>query len=446
MPGNKRITAFAMLVIAAAIMILVPKSDGKITTKKNEPAAVSTAASTTTTSPQEVLQSDTAQTSTVTTKNKDTSTTSTATATVSSTAVSTVTTVTTVTTAPVTSTKKPVTTTTTATVPKKTETTTKKVENNKPSTGNTPVSKHGQLSVKGANIVDKNGQVFQLRGMSTHGVGWFPDAVTKENFRVLRDDWGCNAVRLAMYIEESWGGGESCYLADKDRNYKIVTDGIDYAIDLGIYVIVDWHVLNPGDPSTHTKDAKEFFAKIAKEYGDSPNIIFELCNEPNGGVNWSGTIKPYCEEVTKEIRKYDSDAIIVCGTATWSQDIHDVVGNTLSDKNTVYALHFYANTHTDWLRERLQNCVSSGLPVLVTEFGTCDASGNGGFNTAESTNWLRLLDELSIGYFNWSLCNKDETASALKTSASLSSLKAGESQLSESGKFIRNYLRKRAGL
>ena len=38
----------------------------------------------------------------------------------------------------------------------------------------TPVAVHGQLCVKGTNIIDKNGDVFQLKGMSTHGLQWYP--------------------------------------------------------------------------------------------------------------------------------------------------------------------------------------------------------------------------------------------------------------------------------
>jgi len=356
---------------------------------------------------------------------------------------------TTTTTKPTTTTKKTTTTKVTTTTKKTTTTTTKKPVTNIPTVNapdGTPVKKHGQLSVKGANIVDQNGEVFQLIGVSTHGVGWFPDAVTKNNFRVLRDDWGCNAVRLAMYIEESWGGSESCYLQDRQRNLNLVKNGIDYCIELGLYVIVDWHVLNPGDPTTHTAESKEFFEIIAKEYGDCPNIIYELCNEPNGGVGWSDKIKPYCESVLSTIRKHDSNNIVVCGTPTWSQDIHNVIGKTINDKNVVYALHFYANTHTDWLRSRLKDCYNKGLPVLVTEFGTCDASGNGGFNASETKKWLQTLDSINVGFFNWSLCNKGETASIMTPGSSLANLKAGTSQLTESGKLIREEIRKRAGL
>ncbi len=350
-----------------------------------------------------------------------------------------------------TTTQKPQTTTTTTTTTKKpvtTTTTTKKpdtpVVNNAPK--GSPVATHGQLSVSGANIIDQNGNKFQLLGISTHGLGWFPDSVSKNAFRVFRDDWGCNAMRLAMYIEESWGGSESLYLAQPSKNYDLVTKGIDYCVDLGMYVVVDWHVLNPGDPTTHTKEAKEFFAGIAKEYGDCPNIIYEICNEPNGNVSWSGKVKPYAEEVIKEIRKYDSDAIIICGTPTWSQDIDKAQSDRLSDKNTVYALHFYANTHTDWLRNRLTSCYNAGLPVIVSEFGTCDASGNSGFNESQTKTWINLLNKYNIGLFNWSFCNKPETASILKSDVNFSQFKAGESQLTESGKLIRKLFRERAGL
>ena len=440
---KRKICAVAMLMTAIAVLFLMPSGDEAIDVHKetqSEQGAATVLSDKTQESGETVLDSEkpadttTTKTTPVESETKKTSATTEKTAQ-------------TVTTTIITQTKKPE-TTTKNTEEKKTITTTK-TQNKKPQTapqGTTPVENHGQLSVKGSKIVDKNGEVFQLRGLSTHGVGWFPDAVSKNNFKVLRDDWGCNAIRLAMYIEESWGGSEQCYLADKERNMQLVKNGIDYATELGLYVIVDWHVLNPGNPSTHTEDAKEFFAQIAKEYNDYPNIIYEVCNEPNGGVDWSGTIKPYCEAVIKEIRKYDSDAIVVCGTATWSQDIHDVVGKTISDKNVVYALHFYANTHTDWLRDRLKSCVSSGVPILVTEFGTCDASGNSGFNAEQTKIWLETLDDLQIGFFNWSLCNKAETASVMKSDESLGELRAGTAQLTESGKLIREELRKRAGI
>lgn len=306
---------------------------------------------------------------------------------------------------------------------------------------NTPVSVHGRLSVKGNHIVDKNGNAFKIKGMSTHGIMWenFGDVLSYNSLKVLRDDWKCNTIRIAMYTQE-WGGYTTGTEFAKQAKAK-VTAGVENAKKLGMYAVIDWHILSDNDPRMHQSEAVKFFAEMAKKYKGYNNVIYEICNEPNGGVTWNGGIKSYCQAVVRTIRKYDKNAIIVCGTGTWSQDIDQVLGNRLNDKNCVYTLHFYANTHGDWLRDRLKMCYNKGLPVLVTEFGTCDASGNGGYNKYQSQQWLSLLDKLKVGYVNWSLADKNETASAFRSGTNLSSIKKGTSQLTESGKFIRNWLR-----
>ena len=317
-------------------------------------------------------------------------------------------------------------------------------------TGVDYVSIHGRLKVSGNKIVDKNGKEFQLRGMSTHGIMWetYGDVLSYDSLKVLRDDWKCNVIRIAMYTEE-WGGYTTGSTYATQAKAKIST-GVENAKKLGMYVIIDWHILNDGNPNTHKTEAKAFFKEMVNKYNSYDNVLYEICNEPNGGVKWTGSngIKSYCTDVVSTIRsaekaKTGKNSIIICGTGTWSQDIHDVVGNALSDKNCVYALHFYANTHTQWLRDRVKNC-SSKIPILVSEFGTCDASGNGGFNKSETVKWLDTLDSLKIGYINWSLADKSETASAFKSGTTLKKIPSGESKLTDSGKLIRSEYRKRA--
>lgn len=159
--------------------------------------------------------------------------------------------------------------------------------------GTTPVSQHGQLSVKNGQLADKNGKGYQLRGMSTHGLTWFPEFVNESAFRTLRDDWNTNVVRLAMYVDE-WGNGQ-CYMGNKSGSLELLEQGVDICIKLDMYVIIDWHVLNPGDPSKYTDEAISFFETVSKRYAKYPNVIYEICNEPNGGVSWSDNIKPYAE-------------------------------------------------------------------------------------------------------------------------------------------------------
>ena len=304
--------------------------------------------------------------------------------------------------------------------------------------GTTPVSQHGQLSVKNGQLVDKNGKGYQLRGMSTHGLTWFPEFVNESAFKTLRDDWNTNVVRLAMYVDE-WGNGQ-CYMGNKSGSLELLEKGVDICIKLDMYVIIDWHVLNPGDPSKYTNEAKSFFETVSKRYAKYPNVIYEICNEPNGGASWSGNIKPYAEKIIPVIRKNAPNSVIIVGTPTWSQEIDKPLSDPLNYKNVMYAFHFYAATHAG-LRSNVENCVAQGLPVFVSEFGTCDASGGGANDFNETQKWLSYFDKQGISYCNWSICNKDETCSVLRPGTSANG-NWSESDLTENGKWMRNWFRK----
>lgn len=299
------------------------------------------------------------------------------------------------------------------------------------------VKEHGKLSVQGTQLVDKNGNNFQLKGMSTHGLSWFPAFVNKDAFKTLRDDWNTNVIRLAMYTAESGG---YCSGGSPSELKALVDKGVQAASELGMYVIIDWHILSDGNPRTNKAEAIKFFDEMSLKYKNYDNVIYEICNEPNGGASWDGDIKPYAEEVIAVIRKNAPDSVVIVGTPTWSQDIDKAAANPLKEKNVLYALHFYAATHTDWLRQRLTDCYNKGLPVFVSEFGTCDASGNGSNDFGQTKQWLELLDKYGISYVNWNLANKNETSSAFKESAPADGSWSAN-DLSEGGAWIRKWFR-----
>ena len=296
----------------------------------------------------------------------------------------------------------------------------------------TPYEIHGAISVDGTNIGDKNGEVFQLCGVSTHGIGWFPQYVNKDAFQSVRDDWGANLVRIAMYTAE---GAGYCTGGNRDQLKSLVKDGVDYATELGMYAIVDWHILHDLDPNVYKSDAIAFFDEMSKEYKDYDNIIYEICNEPNGGTTWS-QVKSYALEVIPVIRANDPNAIIIVGTPTWSQDVDIAAGDPITDyDNIMYALHFYADTHRDSLRSKMETAINAGLAVFVTEFSICGASGDGYNNIDEANKWIELLDKHNIGFAAWNLANKAESSSLLKSGCSKT---AGWTydELSESGQWL----------
>ncbi len=296
----------------------------------------------------------------------------------------------------------------------------------------TPVSKHGALKVNGIHITDENGDIFQLRGVSTHGIQWYSQYATEATFKTLRDDWQVNAIRLALYADT-----ESQYPENQDSYTNILEEAIAATTNLGLYVIVDWHILADGDPLMHQEDASCFFDYFATKYQNYPNLIFEICNEPNGGkVSWDDSIKPYADTILKVIRKNAPQHLVIVGTPKWCQSPLSVVRNRLEDPQVVYAFHFYANSHKDPLRETFENALTKyEIPLFVSEFGTCDASGTGDINIEQSNIWLDLLDQYQIGWMNWSLCDKDESSALLVTSAPSSNW--SDEQLTENGHFIK---------
>ena len=209
----------------------------------------------------------------------------------------------------------------------------------------------GRLHVKGTKLVDKKGHEVQLRGVSTHGLSWYPQYVNDKCFAQLHDKWGANVVRLAMYTEE-YNGYCSGDAKNRSDLKKLIKKGVRLAKKHKMYVIVDWHILSDGNPNSHKKEAKAFFREMSREFKGYNNVIYEICNEPNNGTSWK-EIKSYAKSVISTIRENDKKAVIVVGTPTWSQDVDQAAADPIKGENLMYALHFYAATHKADLRNKM---------------------------------------------------------------------------------------------
>ena len=317
----------------------------------------------------------------------------------------------------------------------------------------TPVGRHGKLSVQKVDdytapiMVDQNGVPTQLRGASTHGMHWFPQYVNQNAFQTLRDDWGINMVRLVCYPRDSGSVG---YLTGGDSTKQqldtLIQNGVDYATKLGMYALVDWHV-HAYNPNEYLKEAKIFFTKYATMYKDHDNVLYEICNEPTG-TNWySGNGKDlytYCSEVIETIRAIDPDAIIICGTNTWSQDVDQVAAMPMKDlgfKNIMYTFHFYSATHGENLMKKVRQATKDGTPIFVTEFGICSADGNGSYDAENADRWIALLDELNISFACWSYSNCNEKSAYFKSSCSNAGGDWTADDLTTTGKWLINTCR-----
>ena len=295
---------------------------------------------------------------------------------------------------------------------------------------NNYVSYNGNLHVDGKYLVNQYGEKVLLKGISSHGIQWYSNYVNEDVLKTLKDEWNTNVFRIAMYTKE---GG---YIDDKSIEDK-VKEIVDIATKLDMYVIIDWHILSDNNPNTYKDEAIKFFKETAETYKDNKNVIYEICNEPNGNTSWED-IKRYANEVIPEIRKIDSDSVILVGTPNWSQYVDKAADSPLDFDNIMYVLHFYSGTHKEWLREKMDYAISKDLPIFVSEFGTTNADGNGGVYKDETIKWINYLKENNISFINWSLSDKNESSALLLPGTDTH--KITDNDLSESGKIIKSIM------
>ena len=314
-----------------------------------------------------------------------------------------------------------------------------------------PVELYGQLRVEGTQLVSESGEPVQLRGMSSGGLQSCFQFFNDDVCDTLIQDWGCTVIRLAMTSH----GLDNGYTYFPDRYFNEVCGYLDTLIDHGVYVIVDWHILFDGDPTEYQEDAVDFFSRISAIYGDYPNIIYEVCNEPNGmryddpesPVDWDNVIKPYAETVIAAIRENDPDNVIIVGTPNWSQDVDAASLNPINDDNVMYTLHFYAGSHGQDHMDKVITAVNNGLPIFCTEWGVSLDSGNSGVFYNETLEWMDLLNEYNISWCNWSIGTAIlESSNALRLYSNNFTIEQKiqghwpDEMLSNSGLFVRSLI------
>jgi len=291
----------------------------------------------------------------------------------------------------------------------------------------TIVEKYGRLTTVGNQVCDVRGEPVVLRGMSLFWSQWMGKFYTTETVRWLRDDWKCTVVRAAMATSPKGGFKES-----PEKTMAALRTVVQACRDNGIYVIIDFHSHKAHE---ETETALSFFQQVSKEFGAYPNVIYEIFNEPLD-VGWSDVIKPYAETVIAAIRRNDPSNLVIVGTRTWSQRVSEAAADPIAGPNIAYTLHFYAGTHRQSLRDVAARALSGGIPIFVTEYGTCAASGNGKFDPAETAAWFEFLEANRISYCNWSVADKAESASILIPNLNKLSGWTDE-ELTESGKLVK---------
>lgn len=323
-----------------------------------------------------------------------------------------------------------------------------------------PVSHYGALHTSGSKIIgEKNNEQAMLRGLSL----FWSDATGQPYYTSNTITWAVSSlkidvIRFAMGIQYYDSDGGTKNAMQEGYSYKSAPDGyialldkmVSAAIENDIYIIVDWHSHRA---HLETALAKEFFQKVSEKYKDIPNVIYEIYNEPvsGSGGSWSA-VKGYANTICPIIRKNTQNLIIV-GTPNWSQNPQDGANDPVNATNIAYVLHFYAAEHSRGsFSGNIDQALSKGYPVFISEWGTTSANGDGAPSESATSDWTSYMDQKMIPNCNWSL---RQATSSIDKKSEQSAIFAGSEPLlsltelnsatySASGTIVKNYLTKNA--
>ena len=299
--------------------------------------------------------------------------------------------------------------------------------------------------------------------------------------------WKANVVRIPLN-EASWLGLTCVDIngktrnADPGANYRqTLANLVQSANNAGLYVILDLHWAAPGTlcpmGQGQMMDADHSFAfwtSIAMAYQNNPSVMFELFNEPyltsdfqgnpwtymmfgTGGGPFTGIPEAGAgdplwyedyqtvwniasfQDVIMAIRATGATNVILVGALAYSGDLSGWLANKPSDplNQMGAAWHPYPAYGTKWgtaayaqpnyapqVFTEVQNILSAGIPVMVTETGDQNSSGTGiGAGCALPANYaqcaplvttmIQFADQNGISMLGWTWDTWDSTSYVL---------------------------------
>ena len=146
-----------------------------------------------------------------------------------------------------------------------------------------------ELHVEGNKIFDANGNRVMLTGVNCASLEWLcnPEKLLATVIEAM-DGWKANTIRLPLSQDRWYGfGGDQVGEDESGERYRSIVDKIIEEIaKRRKYVIIDLHRSNCGSwgefISGNMPDMNSlvFWKSIAKRYGNHPNVLFGIFNEP----------------------------------------------------------------------------------------------------------------------------------------------------------------------
>jgi endoglucanase len=237
------------------------------------------------------------------------------------------------------------------------------------------------LHVSGNTIQDPHGNVVTLRGVAVlpQNEAFYCHYCFDQQIPVVIDQtcdatngWFSRAVRITVTKADS--------LTPAAEFANNIDPLVQECVRKGLYAIVDLHFISDygtGRNAVSQTTVMNFWNYVAPRYANTPNVIFELFNEPKGPADWNAW-KTYIQPVVNAVRAVAPNNLILMGSPNWSTFTNNAVTSPISGSNIVYVYHIYPNqgAPTTALLDSKFGTAANTVPVYVTEFGWEVGGGN----------------------------------------------------------------------
>ena len=228
-----------------------------------------------------------------------------------------------------------------------------------------------RLYVSGNKFVDENEKEIVLKGLMApdpHKI--YSEGNFSKDYYEGIFSFGGNAIRVPIHPDR--------YAADEYYMWRYLDKIVRWAGECGRYVILDWHYI--GNPVTgkgkempdiqenHMVLTKQFWAQTASYFKDTPNVIFEIYNEPAfiSSESWEDAAK----EIIDVIRENGANQLIIVGSPDYSYNLSWAKQSSIDDPNVAYSVHVFPNK-TNWEKKLYE--IKEEVPLIVTEWGYIDS-------------------------------------------------------------------------
>lgn len=244
------------------------------------------------------------------------------------------------------------------------------------------------VSVQGNRFVNPKGETVMFRGLALADPAALLDRGqwSRRYFEEAKK-WNANVVRIPVHPSDWRRLGETAYL-------KLLDEGVQWAGELGMYVIIDWHTIGNMLTGVYhlpmyitSKDETfRFWYTIAERYKGNPAVaMYELYNEPTnrdgnmGPMPWD-EYRKLIEDLTYMIQKINPRAIVLVAGYNYGYDLTQVRYEPIRATNVAYVAHPYPqkrreNWELNWQRD--WGFVADKYPMIATELGFMDENGPG---------------------------------------------------------------------